>query len=346
MSYEAALDASRRGEFTLAERLLRELDAAAPNQLKVIHDLGAALAAQGRFAEALPLYERCHAARPDHERTALSLGILRLANGDFAGGWPLYDLRLKFPDYQTEIPPFPAWRGEPIAGKTIVVCREQGFGDMIMCARFAPILKAMGARVFLVTLPPLVRLFQRLGVEVFGYDGAPLRLPAIPDYHTHPFSIPRWLGSTPQTLPAGPYLAADVPRRLGAIGVTWRGRPNHPRDGFRSLPEDLGRRLLALPGAVSLDPADTGAADFQDTAEIVAGLDQVITVDTSVAHLAGAMGKPASLLLPRHGLDWRWMQDRSDSPWYPTARLFRQETPGDWATVVETVRTKALAGFG
>jgi len=103
------------------------------------------------------------------------------------------------------------------------------------------------------------------------------------------------------------------------------------------MPEAEARRLLALPGAISLHPEDTGAADFQDTADIIAGLDLVISVDTSVAHLAGAMGKPVWVLVAAHAIDWHWLRDRSDSPWYASARVFRQAAPGDWASVVDRV---------
>jgi hypothetical protein len=333
MSYEASLEAFQRGDYTVAERLLRDLDAAQPNRAKVVHDLGSAIAAQGRFDEARPLYERVHAALPDHKRTALTTGILRLATGDYPGGWPLFDLRFEFPDYSTVIPPFTPWRGESLAGKTICIAHEQGFGDQIMCARFAPILKRQGARVFLVTQAPLFRLFQQLGVEVFSYDGAGIAFPVQPDYYTHPFSIARWLGVTPATIPGERYLTGR-PSRCGGVGLKWRGRQDTTRRAMRSLPDDLAQRMLESFGAISLEPEDTGARDFQDTADIIAGLDRVISVDTAVAHLAGAMGKPTSILLPVHATDWRWMQDRSDSPWYPSATLYRQKTPGEWGEVV------------
>jgi ADP-heptose:LPS heptosyltransferase len=116
-----------------------------------------------------------------------------------------------------------------------------------------------------------------------------------------------------------------------------RGNPGHANDAHRSLPDDFGRELLALPGAVDLDPSSTGARDFQDTAEIVAGLDLVISVDTSVAHLAGAMGKPVWILLPAVSVDWRWMSARADTPWYPSARLFRATEAGGWRAVMDEV---------
>ncbi|MBL8556316.1 MAG: hypothetical protein JNL41_18725, partial [Phenylobacterium sp.] len=140
------------------------------------------------------------------------------------------------------------------------------------------------------------------------------------------------------TLPSAPYLRAATRPAGGRIGVATRGNPGHSNDAHRSLPADVAAELLALPGAMSLEPEATGAKDFAETAAIVAGLDLVIAVDTAVAHLAGALGRPAWILLPRIFTDWRWMEGRADSPWYPTARLFRQASPGDWSAVLAEVR--------
>jgi hypothetical protein len=151
-----------------------------------------------------------------------------------------------------------------------------------------------------------------------------------------PLSLPHRLGVSEANLPAESYLAGRVRAAGGRIGLAWRGQPGNSNNGFRSLPEAVARRLLDLPGAISLEPADTGASDFQDTADIIAGLDRVISIDTSVAHLAGAMGRPVSVLLARHALDWQWPRGER-SPWYPSARLFCQQTPGDWDTVIDRV---------
>lgn len=345
MDYAQAVRAFEQGEFAAFEAMVRQRLDAAPESPRFLHDLGLALMAQGRFGEAREVFERFYRQEPGNATGAVQLGKLRLATGDFAGGWPLYDARLRLTSYNTEVPPYPGWTGEPPAGRTIVVWREQGFGDMIMGLRFLPTLRELGAHVTAVTRPALVRLYQSLGVEAVAHGGPVgelAELPAPPDFHTHPFSIPRWLGVTAQSIPSAPYLTAQARRTGGRLGVVWRGRPAHQYDRFRSLPQALGARLLALPGAISLEPEATGARDFQDTAEIVAGLDLVITVDTSVAHLAGALGRPVWILLPAHGLDWRWMNDRPDTPWYPTARLFRQPTPGDWASVVDAVLNSSL----
>jgi len=134
---------------------------------------------------------------------------------------------------------------------------------------------------------------------------------------------------------------SEAVKAAGHIGVVWRGEAQNRNDRFRSLPPELGAELLALPGAVSLDPADSGAADFQATADIIAGLDLVITVDTAVAHLAGAMGRPVWVLLAKHAIDWQWPRE-GVSPWYPSARLFTQSRAGDWAPVVAAVKAEAL----
>ena len=143
----------------------------------------------------------------------------------------------------------------------------------------------------------------------------------------------------PDALPNAPYLSAAPVRAPGRIGVMTTGNPNHTNDANRSLPPALAQRLLRLPGATSLALADTGASDFADTAAIIAGLDLVITVDTAVAHLAGALGRPVWILIPSIMTDWRWMEGRTDSPWYPSATLYRQSNAGDWAPEIARIET-------
>ncbi|MFN3583133.1 glycosyltransferase family 9 protein [Phenylobacterium sp.] len=204
-------------------------------------------------------------------------------------------------------------------------------GDQIMFARFAARAASEGADVTVLTPTPLARLFRSMPVEVVEARGA-AEFPD-PDYWVMSSDIAGRAGATLETLPSAPYLSAQ-PGTSSVVGVAWRGNPAFRNDANRSLPPDLGERLLALPGAVSLAPEDSGARDFQDTAEIIAGLDLVVSVDTAVAHLAGALGKPVWILVPDLTTDWRWMQHRIDSPWYPTARLWRG---GDWRPVVEAI---------
>ena len=263
---------------------------------------------------------------PSEERR-YRLAILELTLGRYAEAWPGFEHRpTRLPGApKTNVP---EWRGEPLAGKSIVVWHEQGLGDQIQMARFVPLLDA--AQVHYACLPPLTRLFEqlcptlpRLG-EVHGTF----------DYWVSSLSLPLRCGATLDNLPPpAPFTA--TPRRAGRLGVCWRSSEATNRG--RSLSPELAQELLSLPGAFSLHPEDTGAADFLDTAEMIAAADAVVSVDTSVAHLAGSMGKPVHVLLPTP-CDWRWMRERADSPWYPTARLYRQETPGDWAPVVEAVK--------
>jgi hypothetical protein len=167
------------------------------------------------------------------------------------------------------------------------------------------------------------------------------------DYWTRFFSLPGRLGITLETLPGRPYLFAPADRRArwagaSGVGLAWRASPTGFNARNKTLPDALAQRLLEA-GATSLDPADTGVDDFADTAAIVEQLDLVISIDSSVAHLAGAMGKPCWTLLPRLHCDWRWLRGRTDSPWYPTMRLYRQTTPGDWRPLIERVATEMAA---
>ncbi len=257
----------------------------------------------------------------------------------------------------------PQWRGEDIAGKTILLHAEQGFGDTIQFVRYAPLVAAKGASVILEAPDSLMPLLD-------GFNGVTTMIAhgqALPpfDLHCPLMSLPLAFGTTLATIPEnGPYLRAPAERlekwrtRLGAlsgkrVGLVWSGKPAHKNDRNRSIALSRLAPLLAVAGVnfVSLQQdyrdadraelanypqlvrLDRELADFADTAAAVAALDLVITVDTAVAHLAGAMGKPVWILLS-HVLDWRWLLERSDSPWYPSARLYRQAAIGDWDGVI------------
>lgn len=312
-----------------------------PGLLEVVGEVSEGL---GRMGEAEAAYRRAVAlgpANPDHR---FSLASFLLSDDRWAEGLPLFEARREWHGWRKPPGEAPEWRGEPLDGRSILIWREQGQGDQICFARFAPLLKEHGAgRVVIACAEPLVSLLAKVpGVDEAVSDSAP----AIgADCWVYAGSIPLWLGLTPETLPSAPYLAA-WPQPVGArIGIRTRGNPAQPNDVNRSLPSDYAEQLLALPGVMDLDPAVSGAADFAETAAIVAGLDLVISVDTSVAHLAGALGKPVWVLLPHVGTDWRWRRGRMPNAWYPTARLFRQPAPRDWATVVASVEA-ALRGSG
>ena len=301
--------------------------------------LARTLMALSRFSEAEPLLRAAAARQPGDDELKLSLGYTLMGLGRFGEGWPLYDgLR---PDTAKQVGrgfPAPEWQGEPLAGKRLFVWREQGYGDQLMLARYLPMLEA--AKITYAGPPALERLFAQMPVDYLPVRGPWEAGPH--DYWTLPFSLPLRFGSTPQTLPTAPWFRGEA-RQTGGIGVMWRGNAlPHPE---RSLSGADAAELLALPGAIDLDPEKTGAADFQDTANILAGLDQVISIDTSVAHLAGAMGKPLKLLLPARHADWRWGPAGSPAtPWYPSAQLYWQAHVGDWGPVVEAVKRDVAAG--
>ncbi|WP_304168210.1 tetratricopeptide repeat-containing glycosyltransferase family protein [Phenylobacterium aquaticum] len=283
------------------------------------------------------------------------LSTLCLHQGRFAEGWPLYEARMEVAPETCRPPPNvcrPEWAGEPLTGRAILVWAEQGIGDQILFARFISRLKALGARqVTVVCHPRLATLFR-------GLSGADLVLPLQSQMPLPPHDVwirmgsaPLHICATPADLPYPPYL--PIPERRpewdpGAagkarIGLIWRGNPNNPVDRQRSLPWDQAERLFAA-GAVSLHPEETGARDFSDTAALIGGLDLVISVDTSVAHLAGALGGPCWVLLPVMGTDWRWPRPgAADLDWYPGTRTFRQRQVGDWTRVIDEVLAELRA---
>lgn len=267
--------------------------------------------------------------RPDDAQVRFALAYQLLARGAWDEGWPLYEARTESPATGIRRPAFsfPEWRGEPV--QSLLLYPEQGFGDQLMFARYAALLRERGVAVTMIAPPALAPLFRQLEVEVLvGEQG--LEVPRRSAWSLVG-SLPRWLGLHAPV--------AYLPTKAGGqgSGVVTRGSPGYAKDGQRSLPPDLAAELMALPGAVSLQPEDTGAKDFAETAAIIAGLERVITVDTAVAHLAGALGKPVWILLS-HDPDWRWGWSGETTPWYPSARLFRQPAPGDWRPVLEAVR--------
>ena len=208
--------------------------------------------------------------------------------------------------------------GEPVG--SLLVFGEQGLGDQIQFSRFVAVLRDSGIDVTFACGPPLIPLFEALGVKLLPTVMG-VALPRC-DAWVMLQSLPCLLGTTVETVP--PPLSLARGEGGGGVGLVTKGNRRHVNDMNRSLPDDLAEALGAQPGMVSLDPQDTGAADFRDTAKIIEGLSQVVTVDTAVAHLAGSMGKPTRVLLPALP-DWRWLRDRTDSPWYPSVTLYRQQ---------------------
>lgn len=285
-------------------------------------------------------------AAPGDARLLAALGESLLGQGHYAEGFRLLREWWNVPELRAKADmdfPIPRWRGEDLTGKRFLVCSIDGLGDQIMFARFAKMLAGRGADVHWLCPPPLVRLFGIcLGVTVIPGEGH-VRLGRF-DFFS-PSSDLAELFFPPLTEPPGKaYLRRPAPSVIPGLttGVVTHGNPKHANDTSRSLPEHVRSELLSIPGAVDLKPGNTGASDLYDTAQIIAGLDLVVTVDTSVAHLAGAMGKPVWVLLAAHATDWRWLSNRADSPWYPSARLFRQGPDADWRPTLADVR-RALA---
>lgn len=306
------------------------------------YNLGVAYKSLNRLDEAEAAFRRSVELHPTPARK-YALAVTLLGLGRYPEGFALYDNRHEVDKLAMEKPGFPFhyWQGESLAGKKLIIWPEQGHGDMIQHARFAPVLKAMGARVELFCTPELGALFKgSLDVEVRPIDG---RVEVACDTWIMAASVAGRLGMTPDTLPNAPYLHAPgfwtrpLPEGF-KIGLKATGSPAHANNPNRSIPPDAVAALKTLDAQViSLEPEETGAKDFAETAALIEKLDLVISACTSVAHLAGAMGKPCWVLLPAVNTDWRWLRGRSDSPWYPSIRLFRHAPPGDWMKVVDNV---------
>ena len=327
---------------------------------------GSALRYLDRTEEALDSFNRAIALEPDMAEAHWNKSLLCLSIGDFEQGWAGYEWRWRG---ATDLTPReftqPQWRGEDLTGKTILLHAEQGFGDSIQFVRYAPMVAKKGARIVLElpdSLMPLIGKFDGL-IGMYRRGDA---LPAF-DVHCPLLSLPLAFGTTIETIPASmPYLHAPAERiekwraRFACtskprIGLVWSGKPTHKNDHNRSIALSRLEPLLSLPGVqfVSLqrEYRDTdlpvlgrlpvlriedALTDFAETAAAITELDLVIAVDTAVAHLAGAMGKPLWLLLS-HIQDWRWLSQRTDSPWYPSARLFRQPQIDEWEGVIARV---------
>lgn len=297
------------------------------------------------------------------------LALALLAHGDYTEGWREYEWRWKCSEFYPPRPEFaqPAWDGSNPAGKTILIYSEQGLGDAIQFVRYASLLAGLGARVIVQCQPSLRKLLTTLpGVGAIHCKPEPEPLF---DVHCSLLSLPTLLGTTLATIPAQiPYLFADsarvevwkqklalIPGKL-KVGIAWAGNPDHQRDHDRScglsalapLAKIADVVLVSLqkgsaasqaaspPPGMSLHDFTSELPDFSDTAALIAALDLIIAVDTSVAHLAGAMGKPVWNLLA-FAPDWRWLLQRTDTPWYPTMRLFRQPAPGNWSGAIKLV---------
>jgi tetratricopeptide (TPR) repeat protein len=345
-----------------------------PEFVEALNNKAFALTELHRFEEARAIYHRSRAIDPDHAETEWSLALLDMLLGDFEAGWPGREARFRLPDLPVSYPKFgkPQWFGEePLDGKTILLFADEGLGDSIQFARYVPMVAARGARVVLAVEEAVRPLLSGIsGVAQCQAKSDPL--PAF-DLYCPLSSLPLAFRTRLDSVPADmSYLPPPPDERVRAwadrlgphdrlrVGLVWSGNPRHVNDRKRSIPlltltglldteatfvslqkeprpED--RTVLAASG---IEDPTAGLTNFVETAALIRNLDLVISVDTSVAHLAGALACPTWILLP-YTADYRWLTDRDDSPWYPSVRLFRQNAAREYHSVIDRMREELVA---
>jgi hypothetical protein len=339
------------------------------NSASAFNNYGNVLREIGEPTAAIPFFQRAIQLVPAAPTPNFNLAVAYLLDGDYARGWPQYEHRWQFEHLAGSLPtyPQPRWTGQDLDGKTILVCQEQGLGDTIQFARFLSPLRAAGAKIILQVNNNLAPLFENSNIVDHIVDVG--QTPTEFDYWSPIMSLPGALGVTLETLSqdlsylsARADLAREWGQRLGPktrlrVGFCWSGRPDSWINRHKGMPfevmydlissnsnhewvnlqvectADQSARLTALgisqyPGAVR---------NFADSAALIHHMDVVISVDTAVAHLSGALGRPTWIPLNWYGVDWRWLLDRDSSPWYPSARLFRQPSLGDWKSVTNRI---------
>lgn len=364
-----------RGDFAASKDLLDVALKNNPNQGYLWNALSLHYKDANDFARAIPALEKSLALGHSDPSAVVNLSLMKLVVGDYEQGWELFQARWRTVQLQEKWPrlPSPAWTGQDLAGKTILIVGEQGYGDCIQMLRYARDLRARGARVGALMAGPLARLCER--VDAVDFSAKPGGVLPPHDYHVAAFSLPRSMGTRLDRMPsAAPYIqadpiaAADFAQRLRArapqaglrLGLVWAGNPQHANDYWRSLrlrdmlsgfvgldlaffslQKDRNEDLRAgdLPMAVH-DLADD-LKDFADTAAALAALDGLVSIDTSVVHLAGAMGRPVWMLCP-FTPDWRWGLEGRISPWYPTVEIFRQTRRGVWEDPLAHIRASLV----
>lgn len=339
--------------------------AAASNRGNSLLDLG-------QVEEALRAQEIAVQRDPKGAGAEYNLALARLRLGDWEHGWPAYEARWRFREVHRAPRRFkqPRWQGEPLHGKRILLHAEQGLGDTIQFCRYVELVVARGGVPVMEVQPAAERLVRSLAAVRAEIAEVVVRGPKVPEFDSECplMSLPAIFGTTVETVPwTGAYLSAEedlvaekrerfASQRPGMrVGLAWAGNPKYKADRMRSmhlsvlvpllraldvnwisLQKEKAEQLAELPGDVFVLDGSSQEKNLAETAALVATLDRVITTDTSIAHLAGAMAKPVWILLP-HLADWRWMQDRETTPWYPTARLFRQQSPGAWQGAIDRV---------
>lgn len=338
-----------------------------PDGPRLLYSCANALVELGRFDEAMARFDHCIRVQPDFDSAYRNRGILKLLRGDLQGGWPDYERRRPRPGDREIGPVAPDWLGQDLRGKSLLVSDATGLGDGVQFIRYLPLLAARGARVSFLGNPRLFRLFAPLAgqVEFLGQLPAGARF----DFHCKLLSLPGLFDTRMDSIPAPvPYLRPEPERvaawaaRIGGegfrIGIVWKGNPSRTIDAGRSIPLAGFAPIAAIPGVrlISLqkrygleqlqalpegmrvespgEDFDEGEHAFLDSAALMQHLDLVISSDTSMIHVAGALGRPAFVAL-KFVPEWRWFLGRDDSPWYPSLRLFRQPHRDDWATVFD-----------
>ena len=360
-----------RGALDEAFDLSARAVALAPGDAEAHNNLGNVLKDVLRIDEALDAYDRAIALRGDFALAHWNRALALLSLGRYPEGFAELAWRWRWSGFPSKPRSYPAplWDGGDLAGKTLFLYPEQGLGDVIQFVRYAAVARAQGARVIVEAPVDLVPLIARADIADVVTANATTAIAHGFDYHAPLLDLPYRFATNLETVPAPTtYLAADSARigvlkaaRRGSgglrVGLNWSGNPDSPVERFRAPPPDWFRRLAdlgdvdwislqrgpggdLLPRPSGLAVIETGEGSLDDTAALIAGLDLVVSTDTAVAHLAGALGVPTFLLL-HQAPDWRWLPGRPDyrdrSPWYPSMRLFRQEKPGDWGPVIGAV---------
>ncbi len=336
-----------------------------PGSAVAHYNLGSVLKIQGQLAAAVECYDKAIAIDPNYPHAIASRAVVSLTLGDLAGGWAGYEFRVGVPPFDTMTFPQPRWDGSPLGDRTLLIHCEQGLGDTLQFIRYLKMAQERGGKVIVAVQPSLIPLLSQSGFRGLVSKKDPL--PAF-DVHVPLLSLPHVFGTVLETVPADiPYLVAE-PERIAKwrkhfepytglkVGITWQGGKTYKADRIRSIPLASFAPLAGVPGVqlfslqkgpgceqipanaeklsmVDLGPLlDNDGGAFLDTAAVIQNLDLIVVCDTAIGHLAGALGARVWLALTRDS-EWRWMLDRTDSPWYPTVRLFRQRQFGDWDQV-------------
>ena len=353
------------GRYREAVRWMRELEPLRPRDVHLLANLGIMLRDAGELAASEEYFRRACAIEPDNAAVHYNLALTLLRAGQYREGFREHEWRWRSSAFQAQCRQFarPAWDGRPLAGQRILLYGEQGAGDNLQFMRYAPLVRAAGGQVVLEVLPPLERLTRWMEG---GYETVTALTPGAEyEWQCPLMSLPHLFGTEIGALP--PPARFEIPREVRErwaarippgglrVGMVWAGNPKHMNDRWRSVPlayllrllEAREARLFSLQMGGAAEELAAGIArqvvdlrpeigDYGDTAAAIAALDLVITVDTSVAHLAGSLGKPVWNLVA-YASDWRWQMEREDTPWYPSMRIFRQKRPGDWGGVMDRV---------